>query len=94
MLYQVAAVLAWCWPWRDEGKEVWQQVHMVEGSGSGWEEVKSIRVRWQTGAVQVRRIKRKERHYNNRKMHAQISKKVYITLFSAFVHLPIYCVYT
>ena len=27
-------------------------------------------------------------------MHAQTGKKVYVILFLAFVHLPIYCVYT
>ena len=32
--------------------------------------------------------------YNNRKMHAQIDKQVYVTLFLVFVCLPIYCVYT
>ena len=32
--------------------------------------------------------------YNNREMHAQTGKKVYLILFLAFVRLPIYCVYT
>ena len=31
---------------------------------------------------------------NNRKMHAQTGKKVFVTLFLVFVRLPIYCACT
>ena len=44
VLYQEESSLNLVVAWRYEAKEVWQQMHMVVGHGSGWDEIKSKKV--------------------------------------------------
>ena len=48
---------------------MWQQEHKVKGSGSGWDEVKSIRIRLQRGknSVEMGQLKEIELSCNGKK---------------------------